>query len=201
LPHTGAYLAYDGSYTGGPFANLLRYRRDNVNGNFTRDLTENEKLGFRILYGRNNFYSSGQIPLDLVSAGVLDRFGYIDPTDGGRVQLGTVSSYFSKALPHGDAFKADGFLTRSLFDLYSNFTFYLNDPVRGDAFQQHDSRLQQGLNVQYTHIHRVASATAVLVAGSNFHDNQINVGLYPREGRDPTGVTTRAASSFPGSIL
>jgi len=192
LPHTGAYLAYDGSYTSGPFANPLRYRRDNVNGNFTRDLTENEKLGFRILYGRNNFYSSGQIPLDLVSAGVLDRFGYIDPTDGGRVQLGTVSSHFSKALPHGDTFKADGFLARSLFDLYSNFTFYLNDPVRGDAFQQHDSRLQQGLNVQYTHIHRVASATAVLVAGSNFHDNQINVGLYPREGRDPTGVTTRA---------
>ena len=26
----------------------------------------------------------------------------------------------------------------------------------------------------------------------NFHDNQINVGLYPREGRVPTGVTTRA---------
>jgi outer membrane receptor protein involved in Fe transport len=32
----------------------------------------------------------------------------------------------------------------------------------------------------------------VLTAGGNFHDNQINVGLYPREGRDPTGVTTRA---------
>ena len=46
LPHTGAYLAYDGSYTDGPFANPLRYRRDNVNGNFTRDLSENEKLGF-----------------------------------------------------------------------------------------------------------------------------------------------------------
>ena len=32
----------------------------------------------------------------------------------------------------------------------------------------------------------------VLVAGANFHDNQINVGLYPREGRTPEGVTTRA---------
>jgi len=32
----------------------------------------------------------------------------------------------------------------------------------------------------------------VLLAGSNFHDNQINVGLYPRDGREPLGVATRA---------
>jgi outer membrane receptor for monomeric catechols len=69
---------------------------------------------------------------------------------------------------------------------------YLNDPVHGDAFQQHDSRLQQGANAQYTRPHRIGSASAVLTAGSNFHGNQINVGLYPREGREPTGVTTRA---------
>ena len=192
LPRADAYLAYEGSYTDGPFENPLRYRRDNVNGNFTRSLSDTEKLGFRFLYGRNNFYSSGQIPLDLVSTGALDRFGYIDPTDGGRVQLGTISSYFSKALANGDTFQADGYLARSLFDLYSNFTFYLHDPIHGDAFQQHDSRLQQGLDAQYTHIHHAGTASGVLVAGSNFHDNQINVGLYPREGRDPTGIATRA---------
>src|SRR5439155_487134 len=40
--------------------------------------------------------------------------------------------------------------------------------------------------------HKLGSATAVLTAGANFHDNQINVGLYPRQGRAPTGVSTRA---------
>jgi hypothetical protein len=192
VDHVDAYLAYEGAYTDGPFQSPLRYRRDNVNGNYTRSLGTDEKVGFRILYGRNNFYSSGQIPLDLVSEGLLDRFGYVDPTDGGRVNLGTAAAYFSKTWTNGDTFKADGFLSRSLFDLYSNFTFFLNDPVHGDGFQQHDSRLQQGLNVQYTHAHHVGSATAVLVSGANFHDNEINVGLYPREGRVPTGVTTRA---------
>ncbi|MGD0200490.1 MAG: TonB-dependent receptor [Bryobacteraceae bacterium] len=187
-----AYLAYEGSYTDGPFQNPLRYRRDNVNGNYTRSLGEGEKLGFRFLFGRNDFYSSGQIPLDLVSQGLLYRFGYVDPSDGGRVRLGTASVYFSKVRGNGDTFKADGFLSRSLFDLYSNFTFYLNDPVHGDAFQQHDSRLQEGLNAQYTHPQHVGSIAAVFVAGANFHDNQIDVGLYPREGRAPTGVSTRA---------
>jgi len=192
IPTVDSYLAYDASYSDGPFRNPLRYRRDNVNANFTKTLGQDEKLGFRFLFGRNNFYSSGQIPLDLVAAGLLDRFGYIDPTDGGRVALGTLSAYYSKTFQDSGTLRADGFLSRSLFDLYSNFTYYLNDPVHGDAFQQHDSRLEQGANAQYTRPHKLAGATAVLVGGTNYHDSEINVGLYPRDGRTPTGVTTRA---------
>jgi hypothetical protein len=192
VDRTDAYIAYEGSYTDGPFQSLGRYRRDNVNTNYTRSLSGSEKVGFRVLFGRNNFYSSGQVPLDLVDAGQFDRFGYIDPSDGGRVKLGTAAGYFSKIFHDGDTFKVDGFVSRSLFDLYSNFTFFLNDPVSGDAFQQHDSRLQEGLNVQYTHAHRIGSISAMFVAGGNLHDNQINVGLYPRVDRMPTGVSTRA---------
>jgi len=187
-----SYLAYEGSYTDGPFQNPGRYRRDNGNANFTRTLDAGQKLGFRFLFGRNDFYSSGQVPLDLVSTGLLDRFGYVDPSDGGRVKLGTLSAYYSKAFAGGDTLRVDGFLSRSLFDLYSDFTFLLNDPVHGDAFQQHDSRLQQGVNEQYQHLHKLAGIAAVFTAGSNFLDNEINVGLYPREGRTPAGVTTRA---------
>ncbi len=189
---TDTYVAYEGSYTDGPFLSPGRYRRDNVNANYTRTIDETQKIGFRFIFGRNNFYSSGQLPLDLVTSGELDRFGYLDPTHGGRVKLGTVSTYYSKSFSNGDTLKLDGFLGRSLFDLYSNFTFFLNDPVNGDAIQQHDSRLQEGANLQYVHLHRVGAAMASFTAGTNFHDNQINVGLYPREGRTPTGVTSRA---------
>ncbi len=189
---TDGYIAYDGSYSDGPFINPGQYRRDNVNANYTRTISESQKVGFRFVFGRNNFYSSGQLPLDLVASGSLDRFGYIDPTDGGRVRLGTFSSYYSKSFRNGDALKVDGFVGRSLFDLYSNFTYFLNDPVHGDAFQQHDSRLQEGANAQYSHVQKFGGILASFTSGINFHDNQINVGLYPREGRVPTGVTTRA---------
>ncbi|MDQ1473503.1 MAG: hypothetical protein QOJ99_4983, partial [Bryobacterales bacterium] len=187
-----SYIAYDGSYTDGPFQSPGRYRRDNINGDYTRTLSANQKLGLRFIYGRNNFHSSGQLPLDLVSSGQLDRFGYLDPSEGGNVQLGTLSAYYSRVFANGDTFRADGFLGRSLFDLYSNFTYYLNDTVNGDAFQQHDSRLQQGSNAQYMHPHHFGAIIANFSAGANFHDNQINVGLYPRDGRTPTGVSTRA---------
>jgi outer membrane receptor protein involved in Fe transport len=192
VPTVDSYFAYDASYTDGPFQSPLRYRRDNVNANFTKTLGADEKLGFRFLFGRNNFYSSGQVPLDLVAAGLMDRFGYIDATDGGRVALGTLSAYYSKTFHDAGTLRADAFLSRSLFDLYSNFTFYLNDPVHGDAFQQHDSRLQQGANAQYTRPQKLAGVTAILTGGTNYHDNEINVGLYPRDGRTPTGVSTRA---------
>lgn len=184
LPGIDSYVAYDGSYTDGPFLNPLRYRRDNLNTNVTKHLRDDQTVGLRLLVARNDFYSSGQIPLDLVSEGLLDRFGYIDPTDGGRVRMATVSASYTR----GSTFRIDGFVSRSLFDLYSNFTYYLNDPVRGDAFQQHDSRLQDAFNTHYTRTHK----RGVLMAGTNFHDNGINVGLYPREGREPLGVTTRA---------
>ena len=192
LRHVDSYLAYEGSYTDGPFINPGRYRRDNVNGNYSTTLPGRQKLGFRFLYGRNDFYSSGQIPLDQVAAGLMDRYGYNDPTDGGKVWLGTASTYYIKSFANGDVLRADGFATRNLFDLYSNFTFFLTDPVHGDGFQQHDSRLTEGATAQYAHASRLGPVTALLTAGANYHDDQINVGLYPREGRVPLGVTTRA---------
>jgi outer membrane receptor protein involved in Fe transport len=88
--------------------------------------------------------------------------------------------------------KTDGFVSRSLFDLFSNFTFFLNDPIHGDGIQQHDSRLQEGANTQYTRPYRIGGIQTVFTAGANFHDNQINVGLYSREGRVPLDTTTLA---------
>ena len=49
----------------------------------------------------------------------------------------------------GDILKLDDFLSRSLFDLYSNIAIFLNDQVNCDENQQHDSRLQEGVNAQY----------------------------------------------------
>ena len=190
--HADAFLAYDGSHTDGPFINPGRYGRNNITGNYTRHLNEKESLGFKLNFGTNNFYSSGQIPLDLVASGQLDRFGFIDPYDGGRVRLGTFGTYYKRDFDNGDILKLDGFLGRSLFDLYSNFTFFLNDPVHGDEIQQHDSRLQQGVNAQYLHPYKLFGHSALLTLGSNFHDNQNNVGLLHTQQRQALSLTTSA---------
>ena len=187
-----ALLAYEGSRTDGPFMNPLRYRRHNVTGSYTRRIREHETVGFRFNGGLNEYNSSGQLPLDEVAAGRLDRFGLIDPTQGGDVRAAIAGVYYRRDMAGGQVLKIDGFAGRSLFDLFSNFTYFLRDPVNGDGIQQHDSRLQQGANVQYVRPGHIGSAQTLLTAGANYHDNHINVGLYPRVGRVPAGVTSRA---------
>jgi outer membrane receptor protein involved in Fe transport len=192
LENADAFLAYEGSHSDGPFLNPARYGRNNVTGNYTRHLNDKESLGFKFNFGTNDFYSSGQLPLDQEGSGRLDRFGFVDPYDGGRVRLGTLGAYYKRDLTNGDILRLDGFLGRSLFDLYSNFTFFLRDPIHGDEIQQHDSRFQQGVNAQYLHPYRLFGQSALLTAGSNFHDNQINVGLLHTEARRVLDVATSA---------
>jgi hypothetical protein len=127
----------------------------------------------------------GKFRLKEVFAGRLDRFGFIDPENGGRVQLGTVGTYYRKEWKSGKTLRADAFVGRSLFDLFSNFTFFLADPTYGDEIQQHDSRLQEGANVQYLNPYKFFGNQALFTVGGNLHFNQINVGLYPSVARNP----------------
>ena len=76
-----SFVAYEGSRTDGPFQNPLRYKRDNVTSNYTLRLDEQQSLGFKFNAGRNDFFSSGQLPLDEVSAGRLDRFVDLPKTE------------------------------------------------------------------------------------------------------------------------
>jgi TonB dependent receptor-like, beta-barrel/TonB-dependent Receptor Plug Domain len=192
ISNGNALLAYEGSRSDGPFLNPLRYKRDNVTGNYSWKINEQETVGFKLNLGRNDYYSSGQIPLDEVDSGQLDRFGFLDPDNGGRVRSATLGAYYRKEWESGGLFKLDGFATRSMFDHYINFTFFLNDEENGDEILQHDSRLIEGVNTQYLHPYKLFGQRALFLAGTNFHDNQINVSLSRAISRDPFELTTKA---------
>ena len=178
LENADGFLSWEHAYTDGPFRNPLHYVRDNFTGNYFFKIDGTQSLGLKFSGGRNDFDSSGQIPLDLVASRQLDRFGYMDPSDGGKVRNGTGSAYYKKDLSPNDTLRVDGFATRSLFDLFSDFTFYLNDPVNGDGIQQHDSRLQEGVSSQYVHTGKLSGRPAMFMSGANLTDNWINVDLF-----------------------
>ena len=179
IKDVSSFISYEGAYTNGPFLKPLNYRRDNVTGNITYKIDESQAVGFKLNYGRNDFSSSGEIPLDEVFAGRLDRFGVIDPFNGGKNQQGIIGAYYRKEFESGQTFKVDGFLRRSLFDLTSNFTFFLLDPVYGDQILQHDSRLEEGVNSQYLLPYKLFGRQSLLTFGGNFHASQIDVSLTP----------------------
>jgi hypothetical protein len=87
LKNADSFLSWEHAYANGPFVNPLHYARDNFTGNYTFNLDSKQALGLRFNGGRNDFNSSGQIPLDLVASGALDRFGYMDPATAARFAM------------------------------------------------------------------------------------------------------------------
>lgn len=178
-PRAASFVAWEHSYTDGPFLRPLHYVRDNFTANRTVRLDAGQTLGLRLNTARNDFDSSGQIPLDEVLSGQLDRFGaFPGADDGGHVRSGAGSLYYKQNFGTTATLRADAYLSRSLFDLFSDFTFYLHDPVHGDGIQQHDSRLSDGGSVQYMRSSRVAGHAALLMIGGNIDDNWVRVDLF-----------------------
>lgn len=129
--------------------------------------------------------SSDQIPLRAVQRGDIDRFGQLDPTDGGRTHRIALSTDLTrdtaKTSTHVDAYALDYQLR-----LASDFTYYLSDPVNKDQFTQSDRRLVTGLNASQTYKTPVAENTL----GYQFrNDNITPVSLYLSKGQAITDTT------------
>jgi len=83
--------------------------------------------------------ASDQIPERAVAAGLLGRFGNLDASGGGDTQRFSLSADWRRGDQASGA-QANVYLIRSELDLYSNFTYFLDDPVNGDQFNQREKR-------------------------------------------------------------
>lgn len=193
---TRALLSIENSYTDGPYQRKLQYKRNNLTGVWSRSLTPTQTLTFRMYGNTNDSFAAGQLPIDQIDAGKMDRFGFVDPTDGNASQSGTFAGFYTKSFADGSTFKVDGMANRLLFDLFSNFTFFLDHPDTGDGFTQHDSRLQEAANAQYEKPHTFGNAFGTLFTGVNFLGNQINLQLLGRQGRVNTDLRTHSQTNI-----
>ena len=93
--------------------------------------------------------ASGQIPQRAVDEGLIDRFGAIDDTEGGKTSRTNLLVNHIKLLDDNKAVKTKAYVSQYNFELFSNFTFYLDDPVNGDQIQQVENRLIVGAESIY----------------------------------------------------
>ena len=77
-------LATQAYYSNGPFENDEHFARYNGYAKLSVDPTADSRLWAAATIYQGDWDGSGQIPGRGVSAGWLDRFGAIDPTEGGR---------------------------------------------------------------------------------------------------------------------
>lgn len=92
--------------------------------------------------------ATDQIPQRAVDDGSLDRYGLIDPGPRGRSSRYSVSGEIHRG--SGSSLSSlSAFAVNSDFDLFSNFTYFLDDPVNGDQFEQVDDRWIFGLGLDH----------------------------------------------------
>ena len=68
-------------------------------------------------------------------------------------------------------------------DLFSNFTYFLDDPVRGDQFEQPDQRWVAGLKASHTLFHRIGKAESESTVGLQVRNDAIHNGLFLTQAR------------------
>lgn len=92
--------------------------------------------------------ATDQIPLRAVQDGTLGRFGLIDPTDGGEAHRYSLSGTWRRG-SEGSSTEVQAYIAHWNLELFSNFTYFLDNPVDGDQFAQPDRRTMTALNVRH----------------------------------------------------
>ena len=187
-------FAAEGYYTNGPFDYDNRYFRFNLLGKATVNPTVRSELSLTASYQKSNWNASGEIPLRAVQDGSLDRFGAIDPSEGGKTQRATGRLQYHYDIPSGGQFFADAYLQYYMLDLWTNFTFFLNDPVNGDGINQHDQRYVYGGDLGYRQAGDLFGMLSVASVGFQVRDDSIsNIRLGTQTKRVPTGTIVESA--------
>ena len=155
----------------GPWENPEKVRKINAIMRFASG-TQADGFTLTAMAYRNRWNSTDQVPQRAIDAGTLGRFGAIDPTDGGRASRFSMSANWAKT-DGSTSTRASAYLIRSELNLFSNFTYFLNDPVNGDQFQQVDRRVVSGGELSRTWQTMFAGHETENVAGLRLRNDNI----------------------------
>ena len=146
---------------------VVRYSRDTEGGGFSIDL-----MGYD-----GSWDSTDQIPLRAVKDGTIDRFGFIDPTNGGNTHRYSISTEGYREF--GDRrLDFSAWAMDYKLQLFSNFTYAI-DTANGDQFEQFDDRQVLGGSATWTQPFTVAGRAWSWRIGLEARSDDIDpVGLY-----------------------
>jgi hypothetical protein len=136
--------------------------------------------------------STDQVPLRAISEALIDRFGTLNPTDGG-VSTRSSLSFSRVRRTDEDQVQVSAYLIRYKLDLWSTFTYYLRDPVNGDQMLQHDDRVVYGFKASESWFTSLFGAPTTNVIGAQARVDDIkDVGIFPTFERQIIGTTQNA---------
>lgn len=149
---SNAYLASEVYLTDGPFDSPQNFNRINILGRYNYKDIGNEELTLTASHFQSKWDASGQIPQRAVDQNLIGRFGAIDDTEGGQTSRTNLMLNHVKFLGEDQFLKTRAFVSKYDFELFSNFTFFLDDPVNGDQIRQFEDRTIMGAETIFEQI-------------------------------------------------
>ncbi len=179
--------ALEAMHNDGPFVHpddygklngVLRYSEGNAANGFNVSA-----MGYRAKWN-----STDQIPARAVDAGQLGRFDAIDPSDGGEAHRYSLSGAWRRSDANSST-SVNAYLIDWQLKLFSNFTYFLDDPVNGDQFSQPDRRRTIGLNASHTWEMTGLGSESENTIGVQFQNDNIFNALLSTKDRQTLSTT------------
>ena len=175
----------------GPFVHPDNYRKVNAVLRYSEGEVSN---GFNITamaYRAPKWNATDQIAERAIDRGLISgRFDAIDPTDGGNAHRYSLSAAWQKTT-ETTATRINAYVIDWQLNLFSNFTYFLDDPVNGDQFHQPDKRTTSALNASHTWQMPWGGHDSENSIGVQFQNDNIFNGLLSTKAREILSTTRR----------
>src|SRR5687767_14949832 len=142
------------------FNGVVRYSQGNSRNGLSLTF-----LGFS-----NHWHSTDQIPQRAVDSGLIDRFGFIEESDGGETYR-YAGAFDWQRSGIDDSTRLTAHVQRYGVQLFHNFTYFLNDPENGDQFEQFENRWTSGAKLTHRKIVRFGKRSTENALGVDFRND------------------------------
>ena len=174
-------LLYGGEayYDNGPWNHPDAYAKFNGLLTYSQgEATRGFSITARGYHGKWN--SSDQIPDTAVP--LVGIYGTLNPTDGGNSGRYSLQGEWHRQ-DANSATTITGYGFYYDLDLFSDFTYFLDDPVKGDQFEQQDKRWVAGLDAAHTMFSEWFGRRVENTFGLQVRNDWVHNGLYRTQNR------------------
>ncbi len=178
------HQAYDG-----PWSMIKEdVNKDNAIARYTTAMADGDFSATLMAY-KNSWNSADQIPARAVTENIIDPLGSLDTGVGGKSSRYSLSTAW-----HNEQWSAHAYAINSDLDLFSDFTYFLDDPINGDQFEQVDQRTIFGGNLSKTWQNDLNGKDIEYNVGGEFRYDDIGeVALYHTRERERLSTTRKDA--------
>ncbi len=171
----------------GPFTVGDDYRKRNAVLRYSQG-TQGNGFNVSLMAYDAKWHSTDQIPQRAVASGALGRFDAVDQTDGGQASRYSLSGAWRRSDDNSSS-QVSAYVVRNQLDLFSNFTYFQDDPVNGDQFAQPDHRVTTGVNASHTWESTLLGHKSENTVGIQFQNDNIFNELYSSVARQRLSTT------------